>query len=147
MRVLILYETRRGHTLAAARAIRDDLQARGELATISPLREVDAGSVAASDVLLVGSWVKGMVVLGVGPAREALAGIAALPPLEGRHAAVFCTCDVAPRGTLRTLASHLEAKGATIVARRSFRRTKGLRWVPAFVDSVLGALDGAGARP
>src|SRR4029453_13206285 len=101
MRVLILYESRRGFTLTVARAIRDEVRRRGLLAETAPLRGVDRGTVAAADALIVGSWVKGAILFGVGPAEGVREAIEALPDLDSTVAAVFCTCDVAPRSTLQ----------------------------------------------
>ena len=140
MRVLILYETRRGFTLTVARAIRDELRARGEDATTAPIREVDRGTLAAADALIVGAWVQGLVLARVGPAEGALRGIAALPALENLPAATFCTCDVAPRRSLATLGDHLGERGARVVGGFAFERKKSLRHVPAYVDAVLPAL-------
>ena len=139
MRVLILYETRRGFTLTVARAIRDELQRRGVLATTASLRDVDHGTVAAADALIVGTWVKGAIVAGVGPARGVEESITRLPSLDGRPAAVFCTCDVAPRRTLDLLASWLRRQGARVAVGETFKRRKSLRQVPQFVDVVLEA--------
>lgn len=136
MRVLVLYESRRGFTLTVARAIRDELRARGHAATTSSLHTVDAGTLAAADSLIVGSWVAGKIVIGVGPAKEAIAGIRALPDLAGRRVATFCTCDVAPKGTLATMEELLADRGATVVGGFAFRRRPSLRHVPAYVDAV-----------
>jgi flavodoxin len=146
MRVLILYETRRGFTLTVARAIRDELAARGVAASTAPIRTVDVGSVVAADALIVGTWVKGKIVMGVGPAEGVREAIVALPPLEGRPAAVFCTCDVAPRGTIQTVADWLEQQGARALVGRSFRRKKSLRDVPVFVERALEAFDASPAE-
>src|SRR2546426_6550412 len=99
MRVLILYETRRGFTLTVARAIRDELQRRGILATTAPLRSVDEGTVVAADALIVGTWVKGAIVAGGGPAVGGPEGIARLPSLEGGAAGGFFARGAAPRDT------------------------------------------------
>ena len=146
MRILVLYETRRGFTLTVARAIRDELRSRGIDATAAPVGTVDEGTVAAADAFIVGSWTAGKVVAGVGPAEGALQGIEALPRLGGRPAAVFCTFDVAPRGTLSTLASRLIGRGAVVDVGGAFRNgplarigTKSLTKIPAFVDEVLAA--------
>ena len=151
MRVLILYETRRGTTLTVARAIRDGIRDRGHTATAAPIRAVDAGTVAAADAVIVGSWTQGMVLVKVGPAVGALEGIADLPSLDGRPAAVFCTCDVAPRGTLEVLTSRLQRKGARVVVAYAFTRRKSLTKVPAYVDLVVeefeALLGAAGAAP
>lgn len=135
--MVILYETRRGFTLTVARAMRDEIRGRGHLATTAPIRNVDPGTLAAADVLIVGSWTKGLIVVRVGPADGALEGIAALPDLGGLPAAVFCTCDVVPRGTLGILAARLRRRGARVLVEHAFRRRKSLRQVPAFVDLVL----------
>jgi hypothetical protein len=148
MRVLVLYESRRGFTLTVARAIRDELRARGAAASAEPLGGVDAGSLAAADAVLVGSWVTGKILVGVGPPPDALRAIAALPALDGRPAAVFCTFDVSPRGTLATLASRLIGRGARVEVGGAFRngpltrtRAKSLARVPAFVEDVLDSFD------
>jgi hypothetical protein len=145
MRVLVLYESRRGFTMTVARAIRDELRSRGVLATTAPLRTVDAGTLAAADALMVGTWVRGLVIAGVGPADGALEGIARLPQLAGRPTVAFCTCEVAPRGTLHVMSSRLAEKGANVVATATFRRKKSLRKVGAFIDAVLPELEAAPA--
>jgi hypothetical protein len=150
MHVLVLYETRRGFTLTVARRIRDEIRARGHLATASPIRGVDAGTVAAADALIVGSWTRGYILVRVGPAAGAIEGIEALPPLEGRPSAVFCTCDVAPLGTLDELARRLERAGARVLVAHAFRRRRSLAQVPAYVDLCLAEFEralAAGDRP
>ena len=147
MRILILYESRRGFTLTVARAIRDEFRARGMTATTCALGTVDAGTLAAADALVVGSWVAGKIVVGVGPAEEAIRAIGALPDLDGRPVATFCTCDVAPKGTLATLEDLLLERGAMVVGGFAFRRRGSLRHVPAYVDAIVPALERAGDAP
>jgi len=148
MRVLVLYESRRGFTLTVARRIRDELRDRGYETTAAPIRGVDAGTLAAAGAFVVGTWVAGKIVAGVGPARQCLEGIEALPPLDGRPAAVFCTYDVSPRGTLATLASRLSGRGARVEIGGRFRngpfpgaRARSLAKVPAFVDRALESFE------
>ncbi len=140
MRVLVLYESRRGFTLTVARAMRDELRARGVEATTAPLRSVDAGTIAASDALIVGTWVTGLIVARVGPAPGTREGIDALPELGGRPAVVFCTCEVAPRATLDTVSGWLERRGADVRGRAVFRRKKSLANVPGVVESIITVL-------
>jgi hypothetical protein len=150
VRVLILYETRRGSTLTVARAIRDGIRDRGHAATTAPIRTVDVGTVAAADAIVVGTWTQGRF-LKTGPGAGVLEGIADLPSLDGWPAAVFCTYRRSPRRTLDVLTSRLQRKGARVVVAHPFKRRKGLGQVPAYVDLVVGefeALLGAhGASP
>jgi len=151
MEVLVLYESRRGYTLTVARAIRDDLRGRGHAAAAAALRSVDAGTLAAADAFVVGTWTAGKIVTGVGPPPEAFDGVAALPPFEDRPAAVFCTYDVAPKRTLEQLADALVGRGAQVSVGERFRggmlRTKraSLAKVPGFVDAALASFDAADA--
>src|SRR3712207_6787106 len=137
MRVLVLYETRRGSTLTVARSIRDAIRSRGHAATAAPIRSVDTGTLAAADALVVGTWTQGLLLFKVAPAAGALEGIAALPSLRGRPAAVFCTCDVSPRGTLDILTSRLQRKGARVLVAHAFKRRKGRAQIPAYADLVV----------
>ncbi len=137
MRVLILYESRRGFTLTVARAMRDAFRERGVEATTAPLRAVDAGTIAASDALVVGTWVSGLIIAGVGPAPGTFDAIEALPNLGGRPTIVFCTCAASPRHTLDTLSGWVERRGGDVVGRAVFRRKKSLATVPQIVDSIL----------
>ena len=140
MRVLILYESRRGFTLTVARAMRDAFRERGVDATTAPLRSVDVGTIAASDALVIGTWVTGLILFRVGPASGTWDAIERLPDLEGRPTIVFCTCEVAPRGTLDTLSGWLERRGADVVGRAVFRRKKSLAKVPGAVEGIIDVL-------
>jgi hypothetical protein len=136
MRVLILYESRRGFTLTVARAIRDALRVRGHAASTAPIRAVDIGSVAAADALVVGTWVEGRIVVRVGPAKAALDGIDSLPGLDGRPVGLFCTCFASPGGTMEVLASRLRARGGVVTVGAVFKRKK-IRDLNEFVDRFL----------
>jgi len=140
MRVLVLYESRRGFTLTVARALRDALRTHGVEATAAPLRGVDTGTIAAADALVVGTWVSGLIVVGVGPAPGTGPAVDALPDLAGRPTVVFCTCEVSPRATLSTLSDWLEARGADVRGRVVFRRKKSLANAPAVAESIIAVL-------
>ena len=96
---------------------------------------------------MVGTWIQGLILVKVGPAEGALRGVAGLPDLEGRPAAVFCTYDVSPFDSLTRLANRLLARGAWVLpVRGRFRRRKKLAGVPAFVDALVEGLADAPAR-
>jgi flavodoxin len=150
MRVLILYESRRGFTMQVAHAIRDEIRRRGELATCAALGTVDAGTIAAADALVIGTWIEGMILFRVRPADGAMRGVHALPDLGGRPAAVFCTFDVHPFDSLDRLANRLAARGARVLVAWRFKRyhrkkVRRLAAVPAFVERCLEAFAAAPA--
>lgn len=146
MRVLVLYESRRGFTMQVAQAIRDEIRERGRAATCAPLGVPDAGTLAAADAFVIGTWIEGMILVRVRPADDAVRAIQALPDLGGRPVALFCTFDVSPFDSLDRLAARVAARGGRVVASRRFKRLhrhrdRRLAAVPSFVDEVLGAFE------
>lgn len=137
MHVLVLYESRGGTTKATAEAIAGAMRARGKDATLRLLGEVSDAAVRGADVIVLGTWVQGFVLFGVGPAKAAQTWLQRCPKLSGTPAAVFCTFSFDPRETLATVAGGLHARGATIVGERAFRRGRHLEGVNPFVDAIL----------
>ena len=126
-RVLVVYESRGGHTQRVAQAISRDLADRiGPVITL-PLERVGPAELADCDLLVVGTWVEGFVVAGVGPAKATRRWLEGLPRLPGKRVAIFCTYGVSPKGTLAAMRRTLEAKAATVVSQAAFgpRETAG----------------------
>jgi hypothetical protein len=69
---------------------------------------------------VIGSWVEGFVVRGVGPAKAMRKWLASLPRLGGKRVAIFCTYGFSPKGTLNEMRRCLEEKGAVVVAQAAF---------------------------
>lgn len=137
MKVLVAYDSRKGTTRAVAEWI-------GRVATgwtpqveIRPVGGIRPEAAAEADVLFLGCWVHGLVVVGVGPSEGASAWAKTLPSLDGKLAAVFCTYDVNPRQTLPTLAEVLRAKGADVVAGHASRRRNRFAGVDDFTMAVM----------
>src|SRR5487761_2750572 len=107
-RVLVCYASGGGTT------------ARGVVVTVLPIAKVGAREWASADVVVVGTWVEGFVVAGVGPSRSMSRWLGQLPRLGGKWVAVFCTFSVAPKDTLASMRCSVEAAGATVVAQAAF---------------------------
>ncbi len=136
MNVLVLYQSRSGHTRDAAEAIAQaarDLKYEVSLKSVIEVRKAD---VENADALFVGTWVHGLILFGVRPAGAEL-WVPALPSLEGKPVGVFCTYAFNPRGSLRTLGAMLAARGATILGQRAFHRSRPGDGAAPFVQSVL----------
>lgn len=139
MNVLVTYESRGGRTKRAADAIAEAARATGATVVVSPVSDATSERVEEADVLFVGSWVEGFIVIGVGPAGPALHWIATLPALGGKPAAVFCTYAFNPRGTLAKLEAALAKKGAKVIGARAFHRKAPGAGADGFVKEVLRA--------
>jgi flavodoxin len=123
MNVLVLYQSRSGHTRDAAEAIAQAARNLNHEVVVESVIEVRAADVANADVLFIGTWVQGFILFGVKPAGADL-WVPALPSLEGKAVGVFCTYAFSPRGSLRALGAMLEARGATILGQHAFHRRR-----------------------
>jgi flavodoxin len=136
MNVLVLYQSRHGHTREAAEAIAQAARSLNFQVVIKSVIEVRKADVETADALFVGTWVHGLILFGVRPAGAEL-WVPALPSLEGKPVGVFCTYAFNPRASLRTLGNMLAARGARIVGQRAFHRARPGDGAKQFVQEVL----------
>jgi len=144
MNVLVLYQSRHGHTRAAAEAIGHAAHELSHNVTIKSVIEVRKADVEAADVLFIGTWVHGLILFGVRPAGAEL-WVPALPSLAGKPVGVFCTYAFNPRGSLQALGAMLATRGATLMGQHAFQRTRPANGVGPFVQSVLQSAEGVSA--
>ena len=85
MQAVIIYDGLTGTTEKAAHRIASELKALRVDATPVPIAEVDEATVADVDLVIVGTWTDGIVIMGQKPAgqEEAPRG---LPSLAGKRA-------------------------------------------------------------
>jgi glutamate synthase (NADPH/NADH) small chain len=119
-RVLIAYDSRGGRTAEAAMIIARELRPTGAVVRAVPLSQVGIAELSETDLLVVGTWVEGLVVARVEPARAAQQWLASLPRLAGLRTAAFCTYRVSPRGALATLRASLEGHGTQVLGQDAF---------------------------
>jgi flavodoxin len=136
MKVLILFNSQKGHTQAAAEAMAQAARGQGHDAAIKAVSQTRASDVEAADLLFIGTWVQGFILFGVKPANATL-WVPSLPSLKGKRVAVFCTYRFNPRGSLKALSAMLEARGAKIVGQQAFKRDQAVQGAEAFVKQVL----------
>jgi glutamate synthase (NADPH) small chain len=119
-RVLVGYQSRGGRTAHAAALIADALRETGAVVRAVPLTQIGVDELMETDLLVLGTWVEGFVVAGVGPARAARDWLASLPRLAGLRTASFSTYSVSPKGTLAAMRRELEQRGMTVLAEHAF---------------------------
>jgi len=137
--MLIAYESRSGRTSTAASGVASAVRAAGHDAVVRPLAEVTNEEVADAEMLVVGSWVEGYVVFGVGPAKAARRWLDSLPDLGGKPAGVFCSYGVSPRQTLPTMRRLLESHGARVIAEHAANRRHPDAGAAEFAGRLLEA--------
>ena len=136
MNVLVLYQSRRGHTRQAADAIAQAARDLNHTVTVKSIIEVRKSEVQAADVLFIGTWIQGFILFGVKPAGATL-WVPALPSLESKPVGIFCTYAFNPRGGLKALGTMLESRGATILGQRAFQRNHPIEGAASFVMDVI----------
>ncbi|MHB8296178.1 MAG: flavodoxin family protein [Acidimicrobiales bacterium] len=122
MKALVVYESRSGHTEKVGKAIAERLTAAGHSVIAKRLADTVMTDIEPAELLVIGSWVDGMILFGVKPARPARQWLAALPSLQGKAAVAFCTYAVDPKSSLTQMTRALEDKRAKVVGTLGFGR-------------------------
>lgn len=139
MKAALLVESLTGNTWTAAERIAADLGQEGWTITgLSKVRRPDHGSIQGADIVLVGTWVHGLFVVGQTP--WAVAAISNLPAMRGKRAAVFCTFALNPGSSLTKLTGAVEATGAEVIGGLALHRSKLDAHSEQFAHRLVDAL-------
>ena len=135
MDAVVIYESLTGHTAKAGQAIAEGLTAAGVPTQAYPIKKIDFQVLSEADLVIVGSWVDGLVVVGQKPGR--LGRIKAMPALAGKRAVVYLTYAIDPGKALQKMSDAVAARGAEVLGGQIIRRDKLDEGVADFVDRVL----------
>jgi flavodoxin len=139
MRAALLVESLTGNTWKAAELIAGGLGGEGWTITgFSPVKQPDHAAIQGADIVLVGTWVHGLFVVGQFP--WGASNIAKLPTMRGKKAAVFCTFALNPGKTVDKLSSAVGATGADVIGGLALHRSKLPEHTEEFCARLLGAL-------
>ncbi len=139
MRAALVVESLTGNTWKAADLIANGLSQNGWTITgLSKVKNPDHASIQDADLVLVGTWVHGLFVVGQTP--WALATISNLPTMRGKRAAVFCTFAINPGKSLDKLTGAVEATGAGVIGGLALNRSKLEAHSEAFCQRLLDAV-------
>ena len=123
MKAAILFESLTGNTRKASELIAANLQQVGwSVMGVSPVRQPEMAALQDADMVVVGTWVHGLFVVGQSP--WGVGSINGLPFLRGKKAATFCTYALNPGRTLDRLESALRVVGCDVVGGVALHRAK-----------------------
>ena len=123
MKAALLIESLTGNTRRAGELIAADLQQVGwDVTGVSKVKQPDFGSIQEAEMVIVGTWVHGLFVVGQAP--WGLGAISHLPAMHGKKAAVFCTFALSPGKTLDKLTSTVSLLGAEVIGGLALNRGK-----------------------
>ncbi|MDQ2647968.1 MAG: hypothetical protein M3Z03_00275 [Actinomycetota bacterium] len=138
MRAIVIYESLTGNTRTAGEAIAQRLTASGVPAKACPVTAIDYQALSEADLVVVGSWVDGLFVVGQRPGR--VGRIKAMPAIAGKKAAVYLTYAINPGKALQKLSDEVTRRGGDVLGGVTIRRDKLVEGVDDFVDRLLDAL-------
>ena len=98
------------------------MQEGWSVTSLAPVGQPDHAAIQDADIVLVGTWVHGLFVVGQTP--WAAAKISNLPAMRGKRAAVFCTFALNPGKSLDRLTGAVQATGAEVVGGLALHRSK-----------------------
>ena len=135
MDAVVIYESLTGRTAKAGQAIAEGLTAAGMPTQAFPIKGIDFQALSKADLVIVGSWVDGLVVVGQKPGR--LGRIKGMPALAGKRAVVYLTYAIDAGHALQKMSDAVAARGAEVLGGQIIRRDKLDAGVADFVDRVL----------
>ena len=123
MKAAILFESLTGTTRKAGELIAANLQQEGwGITGVSLVRRPDFKSIQDADIVIVGTWVKGLFVAAQSP--FGIGAIENMPAMSGKLAATYCTFAVNPGKTLDKLDKAVSMVGADVVGGLALHRMK-----------------------
>lgn len=135
MQAVVIYESLTGNTAKAGRAIAAALSAAGLPTRAFPITRIDYQALSDAELVIVGSWVDGLILVGQRPGR--LGRIKAMPSLAGKRAVVYLTYAIDPGKALQKMSDAVAARGAEVLGGQLIRRDKLDEGVADFVERVL----------
>lgn len=138
MDAVIIYESMTGTTQRAAHLIGDAFYDAQIDARIYPTAGVTAEAIAEADLVIVGTWTDGLLVVGQRPAKHKK--LAALPSLAGKRCLVYCTYAIAPGRTLDKLTAVVEKLGGEVIGGMTIRRDHVEDDAVEFAERAIAAI-------
>jgi flavorubredoxin len=138
MDAAIIYESMTGTTQRAAHLIGDAFYDAQIDARIYPTAAATAEAIAAADLVIVGTWTDGALIVGQKPAKHKK--LAKLPDLTGKRCLVYCTYAIAPGKTIEKLTAIVEKLGGEVLGGMTLRRDHLVEDASAFAERAIAAV-------
>jgi len=142
MKAVVLYESLTGNTRKAGELIATKLQESGVgITDVCPVRQPDYSAIQDADLVVVGTWVHGLFVVGQAP--WGLGALQALPAISGKQVATYCTFALNPGSSLDKMARALESRGGQVIGGLALNRSKLVAHSEEFVGRLLANVSAA----
>jgi len=139
MKTSIIYNSHQGTTKAYAKAIGKYISGKGAECKVRSIKDYDKEFLLSSDLVLLGCWTSGLMIVGQHPDRDWKEFAAELPEIRDRRIALFTTYLIATGSMFRKMRKTLNDKTdrpmATLKARSSDLTDKN----KAVLDSLMNS--------
>jgi hypothetical protein len=132
---IVIYESLTGNTRRAAELLARQLSGQGVATVACPITRIDYQALSGADLVIVGSWVDGLFVVGQRPGRHGR--IAQLPALAGKRAIVYLTYALHPGKALQKLSDTVAGRGAEVLGGVTIRRDRVAAGVEDLAERIL----------
>ena len=141
MKAVVLVESLTGNTRKAGEMIARKLQQEHVgITDVCPVRQPDYAAIQAADLVIVGTWVHGLFIVGQAP--WGTGALVKLPVISGKKAVAFCTFALNPKRSIDTMTRILEGRGAEVIGGLALHRGKLEAHTDEFVGRLLDATSG-----
>ncbi len=136
---MVIYESLTGNTRKAAGLIAGQLDQGGlEIMNVSPANAVDLQALSEAELVVIGTWTDGILVVGQRPGRAGR--LQQLPAMQGKRAVVYCTYAINPGKTIDKMMGIMTGRGADVIGGLALHRRHLEEGAADFADRLLGAL-------
>lgn len=143
-RALIVHHSKMGKTRRFAEAIGDRLARLGIDPTVVSVSSFRPEMLDGADLVLLGAWTHGLMIIGQHPDEDWVAFARALPPLGTRRVGLFTTYLIATGSMFWMMKRHLAGKAERIELRLKSRSDKfsdaNARRLERFATALPGPL-------
>jgi len=139
MKAALLIESLTGNTWKAGEMIAANLQQeKWSITGISPVKTPDYASIQDADIVIVGTWVHGLFIVGQAP--WAVDRLRLLPAMSGKQAVAFCTFALNPGRSLDVMTNALLSRGADVIGGLALQRGKLAEHAEEFAIRLVDSL-------
>jgi flavorubredoxin len=134
---VVIYQSLTGNTRRAGDRIAAELNGAGVSTVACSTIDIDYTALAAADIVIVGTWTDGLILFGQRPGQAS--HLRAMPVIDGKRAAVFCTYAIDTGKTLQKLQTIVEGRGGEVIGGLAIKRNKIDEGAARFADRLLAA--------
>ena len=134
----MIYESLTGNTRRAGELIGAELASRGVAVTVCPINAISYQALARADLVIIGSWTDGLLLVGQRPGRSGR--LRAMPVIDGKRCLVYLTYAIDPGKALRKLEAIVEERGGTVLGGLAIHRGKLEEGARELAEGALSAV-------